>query len=187
MKSIINKLKKLRGNRGFTLVESLVAITILVLAVSGAFSAAQTGLSTSSISKEQITAFYLAQEQIEALRNMIDETGLGASGSWVAAIPGSCSSASHHACYIDIECWWAGSCTGGPIKTGNPGPLKIHPTTGFYIDNGTNSWTDSIYSRGFKVTAINADEISVLVTVTWSKGLLNRQFTIRENFLNWRY
>src|SRR3989344_7463657 len=63
-------------NRGFTIVESLVAITILVLVVTGVTSAVQTSLSSYIFSKNQIIAFYLAQEGFEQIRNMRDENGI---------------------------------------------------------------------------------------------------------------
>ena len=67
---------QLTTNKGFTIVESLVAISILVLAITGATSAIQTGISSYIFSKDQIIAFYLAQEGFEQIRNIRDENGL---------------------------------------------------------------------------------------------------------------
>ena len=54
--------KKNNKNSGFTLVETLVAVAILSIAILATFSAVQNGLQDSGISKERITAFWLAQE-----------------------------------------------------------------------------------------------------------------------------
>lgn len=54
--------------RGFTLVETFVAMTILLVAIVAPMTIAQRGLQSSFFSKERITATYLAQEGIEALR-----------------------------------------------------------------------------------------------------------------------
>src|SRR4051812_13810349 len=51
--------------RAFTLVESMVAISILALAVTGPMIIAQKGIGSAIYAKDQITAFYLAQEAVE--------------------------------------------------------------------------------------------------------------------------
>src|SRR3989338_6121163 len=62
--------------KGFTIIESLIAISILLTAIAGAGSAVQTGISSYIFSKDQIIAFYLAQEGFEQIRNIRDENGL---------------------------------------------------------------------------------------------------------------
>ena len=52
----------MKTKKGFTIIESLVAISILTLAITGATSAIQAGISSYTFSKDQIIAFYLAQE-----------------------------------------------------------------------------------------------------------------------------
>lgn len=61
---------------GFTVIESLVAISILLLAVSGSFAAAQSSLQSSNFVKNRVTAYYLAQEGIEYIRHLRDNNGL---------------------------------------------------------------------------------------------------------------
>lgn len=55
--------------RGFTLVESLVAITILLVGVIGPLSIAARGISDGLFARNQIAANYLAQEGLEAVIN----------------------------------------------------------------------------------------------------------------------
>ena len=57
-------------DKGFTIIESLVAISILVVVITGTLTAIQTGLSSYIFSKDQIIAFYLAQEGFEQIRNI---------------------------------------------------------------------------------------------------------------------
>jgi prepilin-type N-terminal cleavage/methylation domain-containing protein len=53
---------------GFTLIETLIAILVLSVALTGPFVIAEQGLQASLISKDQNTAFYLAQDAIEYIR-----------------------------------------------------------------------------------------------------------------------
>ena len=162
-------------NKGFTIIESLVAISILVLAITGASSAIQTGISSYIFSKDQIIAFYLAQEGFEQLRNIRDENSLKSQG-WLTGLS-DCFSA----CTVDPVA------SSVPVACGTPGNcpvLRQDLVTGFF---GYNlAWPATIFKREIILTSINANEVSILVTVDWSKGVISRQFRARENILNWQ-
>lgn len=184
---------------GFTLVETLVAIAVLVLGILGAFTAAQSGISSAILSKDQVIAFYLAAEGIEQIRNIRDENALNGL-PWLTGIadlgndPCNFNSGNSKTCMADAfnnthltRCsnnW--GSC---PL-------VQTDPNTGAYgyFLNGVNS----IYSREIQVYPISpagcgntnnpntCTEVSILVKVTWGKGLVTRTFNARENILNWQ-
>jgi prepilin-type N-terminal cleavage/methylation domain-containing protein len=65
------RIKKSR-KRGFTLVETLVAISIFTLSILGLMSILTSGVADTSYAKQKITASYLAQEGIEHARNIRD-------------------------------------------------------------------------------------------------------------------
>ncbi|MBI2673939.1 MAG: prepilin-type N-terminal cleavage/methylation domain-containing protein [Candidatus Zambryskibacteria bacterium] len=170
-------------NKGFTIVESLVAITVLVLAITGTASAIQTGISSYIFSKDQIVAFYLAQEGFEQIRNIRDENGL-LNQNWLAGISANSSDPCYfgNACIVDpINSNVPTRCSAGP---GNCPALRQDTSTGFF---GYNlSWPATVFRREIILTQINAKEISIQVTVNWSKGLVNREFKAKENLLNWQ-
>ena len=68
----------MKTSRAFTLVETMIAITILTLAISGAFLAANSSLLAAETSRDQLAASFLAQEGIEYLRAMRDDYYLSA-------------------------------------------------------------------------------------------------------------
>src|SRR3569623_1101495 len=68
--------------RGFTLVETLVAVMILASAVAGPLSIASRALNNSLVAKDQITAYFLAQDAIEYTRFVRDSNTLGG-GDWM--------------------------------------------------------------------------------------------------------
>lgn len=61
---------------GFTLIEALVAISLLMIAISSPIMLAQKGLSSSILSRDQMIASFLAQDGIEAVKNIRDEIAI---------------------------------------------------------------------------------------------------------------
>jgi prepilin-type N-terminal cleavage/methylation domain-containing protein len=169
-------------NKGFTLIETLIAVSILVLAVTGAFAAAQNGISLATFSKDQIVAFYLAEEGIEGIRNIRDKNGLDGT-FWLDNLAQDAGDPCYfgHICKIDSiedelsECGTEeGSC---PV-------LRQDPDAGFF---GYNSeWNPTQFRREIELTLVNEHEVLIAVTVTWSKGLISRSFKAQEVIFNWQ-
>jgi prepilin-type N-terminal cleavage/methylation domain-containing protein len=183
MKNFQFSIFNFQKERGFTIVESLVAITILVLVITGATSAIQVGISSYIFSKNQIIAFYLAQEGFEQIRNIRDENSLRGQ-DWLTNLSANSSD----------PCFFGNACIVDPVLTSiptrcNSGPgncpiLKQDINTGFF--GYDPAWSDTIFRREILLTQINNNEVSILVTVDWSKGIITRQFRARENILNWQ-
>ncbi len=71
------------NKRGFTLVESLVAISVLLIGVLGPLVLATRAISDGISTKNKVTASYLAQGELEAIRAMRDyNINIGASSFW---------------------------------------------------------------------------------------------------------
>ena len=169
-------------SKGFTLIESLVAVAILVTVIIGATGAVQTGISSYIFSKDQIIAFYLAQEGFEQIRNIRDENGLK-SQNWLTDI----SANSGDPCFFGNACIVDPVASSIPTRCSAPGScpiLRQDINTGFFGYNV--AWSATIFRREIILTQVNDHEVSILVTVDWSKGLTNRQFRARENIFNWQ-
>ncbi len=165
--------------KGFTIIETLVAIAILVSAVTGTMTAVQSGLSSYIFSKDQIVAFYLAQEGFEQVRNIRDENRLNGE-DWLQGIAASAGD----------PCYFGKHCQVSPAESsalttcsGSCPKLRQSGSTGFYGYN--SSWSETIYQRDISLTQVGADEVAVTVTMTWSKGIVTREFRARENLFNW--
>lgn len=71
-----NEMSRKSVQSGFTILETLVAIAILIIAITGPLAIVAQSLRSSYFSRDQITAYYLAQEAIEYVRNTRDTFGL---------------------------------------------------------------------------------------------------------------
>src|SRR4030042_3479944 len=72
-----NRIKAcLMKKNGFTLLEVVLAIFILSMSAFGAFSLIQSTVISASLSKQKLTAYYLAQESLEVVRNIRDNNWL---------------------------------------------------------------------------------------------------------------
>src|SRR3989338_9508740 len=148
---------------GFTLVETLVAVMLLSVAVVAPMSLAARSLGSAYYARDQITAFYLAQEAIEALRSIRDSQILLIAGSSSGAPPdifgliphqnepfmvdGRKGDASTAITLCDWEC--------DPLQTDNT--LYGYPGVG----DDPSLWTPTHFTRTIHAYAIpgNADEI----------------------------
>ena len=167
---------------GFTLVEALVSISILVMAVVGAFTAAQTGIATSTYSKNQTIAFYLAGEAVEQIRNLRDNNSI-AGRDWLFGVAPSSNDPCFpgKVCMVDaISSPTISECSGGTCPN-----LNLDPANGFYGYDISYAST-TIFNRQIRMTQINANEWAISVKVNWDIKDPSRSFEIRENILNWQ-
>ncbi len=167
--------------KGFTIVETLVAVAILVTAVIGTTSAVQSAISSYLFSKDQITAFYLAQEAFEQIRNIRDENHLN-NRNWLTGLAETGSDPCYFGqpCRVDV----LNRTTSPAACSGTCSLLRQEVATGFFSYDPL--WPETNFRRTIVLSSINPNEIAVTVTVNWGKGVVSRQFKARENLLNWQ-
>lgn len=176
---------KLERSRGFTVLESLVAIMVLSLSIAGVFSAVQQSLSQSIIAKDEVKAFYLAQEAIEIIRNKRDANQLAImngspSATWLDGITSVCIFGK--VCQADAVADSLAYC-GEDWDTTCP-VLKQNPSTFLYSYGSGN---DTNFKREIMLEQIpgTPDEISVTVRISWEKGLIPLEFKVKTHLFNW--
>jgi prepilin-type N-terminal cleavage/methylation domain-containing protein len=206
----IQKYNSKKTTRGFTLVETLVAISILVLALTGPLTIISQALKASYYSRDQIVAFYLAQESMEYIRNIRDENSLktGASvDSWLDGIgdistcraggaPSACIDQFDVAPVKTFSMVYSGS--GYAFETCGTAvcasPLKLTTTVGgTTVPFGDVSKTqNSIFTRTIWLTTAPGDivnarrEVVVHVRIDWKQGATPYTFTLEDHLTNWK-
>lgn len=176
--------------KGFTLVETLVAITVLLLVVIGPMTVAQRGIQNAYYATEQATAVFLAQEAIEAVRQFRDESALetfedgGDSGTWFGRIP-NCSSLTGQCAYQKGEGFQLCG-----IANNN---CELYVDESGEYTHSSYSGNKSPFTRRVQIIKNNVDgspEVDVaqvVVTVSWENRIFSSDSTREVVLRTWVY
>ncbi|MEK7662096.1 MAG: prepilin-type N-terminal cleavage/methylation domain-containing protein [Patescibacteria group bacterium] len=177
-------------NRGFSLVEMLVATSILIISIVGPMTLVSKGVFFSNYAKDQISAFYLAQEAVEYLRNVRDNNNI-AGGTWntykTSLINLCMVNLNANGCKVDIPATTISSCN----SPTNCGLLNRNDTSGLYSYQAGVGWVPTQFERRIKVyneptSDPNSNEIHIEVEMVWTNGTLVKNFIIKENLFAWQ-
>lgn len=166
---------------GFTLIETMVAISILTLSIAGPLYTASRAIVAAETARDQLTASYLAQEGIEYVRMMRDDVFLAtyqeggpnvSSTAWTNFITGG-SPASITACR-------ASTCLLDPaLLMGTGSNLSLQPCSGavcapLHLSNGIYTQqqigTVKPFTRTIQVldaSPSGATDVRIVSTVSW--------------------
>jgi len=204
---MINRLKKIKGLAldppgGFTLIETLIAVLVLMMAIAGPLTLAAKGLQATLIAKDQDTAFYLAQDAVEYVRWVRDTNKLQVPPkSWLTGLDGTanghtnssglgglCTSANGtQSCLVDSLKDTTTSCNAATCST-----AINYDTSNNYFNYVSGS--ASIFARTVNIktpvcdsggTICNSSEASVTVVVTWNDPM-SHSITVREDIFDWQ-
>lgn len=183
----------LRSDPGFTIVETLIAVTILATAVAGTMTIAYQGLRGAQLAKDELTASYLAQEGIDFIRARRDENYLSGflvgpdDANWIRDLAdgiGGLPCATANGCTVDMT-----DPTGDPAACGGTcNRLTFDTVNNLYSQlavGGTR--VASPFTRTIRMTTASAGKYYVLeVTMTWQTGPVSRELVLREVLTNWQ-
>jgi type II secretory pathway pseudopilin PulG len=169
--------KKGETSRGFTLVETLVAIGILMISIAGPLVVASKGLNAALFARDQMVASYLAQESLELVKNIRDNNVLEGD-SWIDGIEMCTSLAA--ACDITASDFILRTCNG----TNGGCPLYYDVLKGY---NSQFTGKESLFKRYFYLEDeenSSIEEKRVKVVVTWTHGTLENEIVLMSVLMN---
>lgn len=177
---MISRLKKIV--RGFTLIETLIAVLLLATAIAGPLTIAAKGLSAALIARDQMVAFYLAQDAVEYVRFVRDSNKLSGD-PWLTNLA-ACTGA--YGCTLEPASGTVTACTSGgcPVinRYDNSGQVLFTYTLG--------TPTPQQFVRTVTLAAPPTGETTeqvLTVTVTWrAQSGVTRTVSVRENLLDWQ-
>jgi prepilin-type N-terminal cleavage/methylation domain-containing protein len=160
---------------GFTLIEVVFAMFILSMSAFGAFALLESSLAPASLNRSSLTAYYLAQEGTELVRNIRDNNWLEDREGTVAWNEG-----------LSVGIWEADY---------NSGALAAYTGRYFYIDDDPRvlSYIDSPageeltkYRRKITISEVSSEVIQVSVVVYWTERGTDHDVEIISQLTDWR-
>ncbi len=167
--------KPYTSEKGFTLLEMLIAIVIVTIGVIAVFSATTRYTQQTQQERESLIASYLGQEGIEIVKNVRDSNWVSG-GTWGTGLT-SCASG----CEADYT-----SNTLTPWS--DPGrSLYVVGSGSFqglyqYISSPQSGDLMTQYRRKITIAQVGGNELDIQVDVLWKTYTM----TIKENIYNWK-
>lgn len=182
--------------KGFTLIETLVAIAILTIAIVGPLTLAMKSIISSYSSQNNLTAVYLAQEGLEYVKNVRDNNILQGE-DWIEG--GDLNNCIYHninnpkGCYINIDQIFGGNLDDisqcHPVN-GCP-KIRYNPNDGYNYYEISENNPETIFTRTIKITKIETepginDEAQVESKIEWTENGAPKNVILKENIFNWK-
>lgn len=166
------------NQRGFTLVEMLVAVLIFSLSLTALMTVSAKGLRASREAQSQVEADYLALEALEGVRNIRDSAFIAGydQNNWTGVFNGV-DIFGGSGCYSDngnCNIYFSGdrillqTCSGGcPVYYNDVSNAYFQPEEGETPDGSQTKYFRTI---SFDTPGGNDSEVFVTVTVSWDGG-----------------
>ena len=159
--------KKLKNGVGFTLIEIVVAMFLLIVGTVGAFALIQRTIAFTAVSSSQLVASYLSQEGIEIIRNIRDTN------------------------YLEGSVWDDGIGLGADYRLDYQSLNFPDVTCGNYLKHNGNFYVCSSdatgkFQRKITITKPELDKIIVSVEVSWQERARTHQVFTQTELYNWR-
>jgi prepilin-type N-terminal cleavage/methylation domain-containing protein len=174
----------------FTLIETMVAVSILALAVTGPLLTASRAMVVAELSQEQLTASYLAQEGIEYVRAVRDNAylfgypGGTSTAAWTTFLQKvSQCSAPNNSCQYDSGAPALTQCSNNVCAL-----LYLTPSPSYYTVQPSSGNTQTPFRRAIQVSAAGSSgtEEVVTSTVSWSFHGTSYTVAVTDHLTPWQ-
>lgn len=182
--------KTSKDNTGFTLIETLVAVSIFAGSILALVAVLSNNLADTQYAKKKVIATYLAQEGVEYIRNIRDTYVLYEASEGQGWIDFQTAISD---CLEDEGNPGSGGCDFAvddavvnfvPCVGGNCRQILYDDDTGYGYQNGVNSgFVRKIIGK--QIGGIGSNEILVISTVYWTQGSGNYSVSLTDNLFNW--
>ena len=179
-----NKLQQISTNfkkkqKAFTLVEVLIAVSILTIGILSGFILITKVLYNTAVIQDRLTASFLTQEGIELVRQVRDSNFLqimnGESVEWKDGLADGSYT-------IESKAGSEQPITLTSVDTGEGSNFRYNDDTKIY--NYTTG-EPTTFNREIKITTINDDEIRVESIMEWTTKRIDFTLTVEDHLFNW--
>ncbi len=175
---------------GFTLIEALVAVTILLIGVLGPMSAATRGITDGLYAQNQLVATHLAQEALDLLSTQIDNNNINRDADLDGDIDSDDFLFGLGSCLDPATCAVILDSSGGSVGFSFPAcsevsncDLSFDSSVGFYKPyvSGNTAFVGLVFKRTLtvkKLTVTAPIQVLLTVKVDWTNKLTLKSFEL---------
>ncbi len=170
-----NKALGLRTQAGFTLLETMVAIMLFVIALSALLALVRDSVTSAAYTRNEVVATYLAQEGIDYIRNIRDQMvyvnpTISPWTDFVTEIGTTRGCGSLNGCHLNLYDF--NKLTACPVSPLTCPTIPIQPNNKPFI-------------RKITTMSMGTDALLVKVEVSWLNGTTTRTRTLTTSLYNW--
>ncbi|OGD31083.1 hypothetical protein A3A25_03565 [Candidatus Azambacteria bacterium RIFCSPLOWO2_01_FULL_46_26] len=167
----------LQNNKGFSLLETVVALGILVVGIGGAVGLVAQSLASIEAIKNKVISANLAQEGIEVVRNLRDENWLNdvhwrGEGGGILLADGDYR--------VQYNATALTSFTDTFLQTNSSGYY------GYNNEYGYLGGSDTVFKRKITISMISDTQIKVISRVDWTEKGRVKFIEIEDRLYNWK-
>jgi len=186
-KKEIRAVSPVKTLRGFSLVETLVAITILLIAVLAPMRIVSQSIKAATFAREQLVAVSIAQEGIEEMIRLRDDNALEHENTpsvdpwdWYAALPSACTNGT--GCSYNAATDALVACTGGNCRV----YLDETGSSGYYYSHSSAGQASPFTRKVTMTETASGSEVRIVSVVSWDSNSFgaNVNVTLDTSILN---
>ena len=189
--------------KGFTILEVIIAAFILMVGIGGAFALIQQNISITSISKNQLIATNLVNEGLESVRAIRDSNFIAIFKSvplvsWDSNGIEDCDSSGTNISLCQFVCVEETTSSFPSCNTNMPDPgfvdfkLEAYQGNVLQIDSNADfrirtsgSLTPSLFTREIRIEKFGVNKVEVKVRVFWTQKGVQRTVEATTFLYNW--
>lgn len=170
--------------KGFSLIETIIAISIFTIVITGPLTLSSRSLKAASAAKNNFIASMLAQEGIELIRSYRINNVLQGQTWMNDLIDATPSCRLSPGCYVDSKTLRTTGQTQNFDAKHCPStcPVMLVDSNGIY---NYSSGTASIFTRDILMNEVNQNMVRVIVTITWRDHGGAKSLRVEEIMHNW--
>ncbi len=164
--------RKCAGERGFTIIEAMVAFMVLTIALIPALLLSSSSVNIALSIQNRLVAAGLAQEGIEVVRTVRDH-------NWFQTVPSPFDTGLSPGAY---RIGWDST----SLMSFQDSPLYFHSDTGLYDYNAAGMALETPFKRKIAIAKLSAVELKVESEVTWQERGRSRSVKVEEHLFDWK-
>ena len=168
----------IHNKKGFTIIEILVAFTIITIGLLGVVSLVVQNLQVQNVNRNYVVAAMLAQEGIELVRNQRDLNWLTSGNDWDEDINDFDTDGTYAIDHDDTPPF-----NDAPDLVSDNGAQLSIDGNNYYVHGAGNA---TPFYRLISVALIGVDELKVIAHVQWQERNRTHNYKTEVHLYNWR-